>query len=174
VSLSTDPLAVLSGVAPMKKPESLRQHLLACVPTLARDPERLLIFIDTGKVRCTAAPGLSFEYEYTLNVILTDYAGSPDVIMVPLLAWLRVNQPDLLLNLEKSSEGIKFEADILDKHKVDLSMTLPLSERVIVKILDGDLHIEHADEPPMIEEAFEAQSWQLYAGGELVAAWNNP
>jgi hypothetical protein len=174
VSLSTDPLAVLPGAAPMKKPESLRQHLLASVPTLARDPERLLIFIDTGKIRCTAAPGLSFEYEYTLNVILTDYAGSPDVIMVPLLAWLRVHQPELLLNLEKSSEGIRFEADILDKHKVDLSMTLPLSERVIVKILDGELHIEHADEPPMIADAFEAQSWQLYVGGELVVAWNNP
>lgn len=158
----------------MKKPESLRAHLVAAVPNLARDPERLLVFIDQGKVRCTAAPGLSFEYEYTLNVILTDFAGSPDALMVPLLAWLRVHQPELLLNLDKSREGIQFEADILDKHKVDLSLTLPLSERVIVKMQEGDLHIEHADEPPMTDELFEAESWQMYGDGEPLASWGNP
>jgi hypothetical protein len=157
----------------MQKPESLRQHLLASVPNLARDPDRLLIFIDNGMLRCTAAPGLSFEYEYTLNVILTDYAGHPDAIAVPLFAWLRVHQPELLTNLEKSRDGVKFEADILDRNKVDLSITLPLSERVIVKELEGELHIEHVGEPPL-EQPFEAQSWQLYADGELLAEWHNP
>ena len=67
----------------MKKPESLRQHLLASVPSLARDPDRLLVFIDEGRMRCTAAPGLSFEYEYRLNLILTDYAGHADAVAVP-------------------------------------------------------------------------------------------
>lgn len=158
----------------MKKPESLRLHLIASVPNLSRDPDRLLIFIDNGKMRCTAAPGLSFEYEYSLNLILTDYAGHPDAIAVPLFAWLRIHQSELLANLDKSRDGIHFEADILDKNKVDLSIRLALSERVIVKdVGGGELHIEHPDEP-VIDQPFEAQHWQLYFGGELLSEWNNP
>ncbi|MFB4401228.1 phage tail protein, partial [Pseudomonas inefficax] len=35
----------------MDKPNSLREHLLAAVPDLKRNPDRLLMFIDAGKVR---------------------------------------------------------------------------------------------------------------------------
>ncbi|WP_085598198.1 phage tail protein, partial [Pseudomonas sp. B6(2017)] len=112
------------------------------------NPDRLLIFIDNGKVRCTAAASLSFEYSYDLQVILTDFAGHPDSVMVPLLAWLRVNQSELLENLDKSAEGIKFEADLLDKSKVDMSLSLPLTERVVVRTDDaGNVTISHPGEP---------------------------
>jgi hypothetical protein len=158
----------------MNKPENLRQHLLVAIPHLRRDPDRLLIFIDEGRLRCTAAPGLSFEYEYSCNLILTDYAGHPDAIAVPLFAWLRVHQPELLTNLEKSRGGVRFEADILDKSKVDLSITLPLSERVIVKEQgDGSLHVEHVGEPQP-PELYGPMNWELYAKGELLAAWETP
>ena len=46
----------------MRKPDSLRSHLLNAVKELQRDPDRLLIFTDKGNVRCTMANGLSFEY----------------------------------------------------------------------------------------------------------------
>ncbi|MFP5424978.1 MAG: phage tail protein [Gammaproteobacteria bacterium] len=132
----------------MNKPDSLRNHLLATVPELRNDPDRLLVFIDNGTVRSTAAVGLSFEYAYTLNVMLTDFAGHPDALMIQLLAWLMVNQHELLANLEKGKEAIKFEADILDNSKVDLSIELSLTERVIVKKLDdGTLQVSHPGEP---------------------------
>lgn len=132
----------------MNKPNSLREHLLAADPTLAQNPERLLVFIDEGNIRATAAPGLSFEWLYTLNIIITDYAGHPDAIAIPLLAWLRRNQPDLLENLEKGKDAIGFEADILGNDKVDLSITMPLTERVIVKRLpDDSLEVTHPPEP---------------------------
>lgn len=132
----------------MNKPDSLRNHLLASVPELRNDPDRLLVFIDNGTVRSTAAVGLSFEYAYTLNVMLTDFAGHPDALMIQLLAWLMVNQHELLANLEKGKEAIKFEADILDNSKVDLSIELSLTERVIVKKLDdGTLQVSHPGEP---------------------------
>ena len=35
--------------------ESLRAHLLATVAELKHNPDRLLIFIDNGKIRCTPA-----------------------------------------------------------------------------------------------------------------------
>ncbi|WP_236187175.1 phage tail protein [Pseudomonas protegens] len=132
----------------MNKPDSLRAFLLERVPELRHGPDRLLIFIDNGKVRCTAAPSLSFEYSYDLQVILTDFAGHPDNVMLPLLEWLRVNQSELLENLDKSADGIKFEADLIDKSKVDMSLTLPLTERVVVRTDDaGNTTISHPGEP---------------------------
>ncbi|PZP26679.1 phage tail protein [Pseudomonas kuykendallii] len=132
----------------MNKPNSLREHLLAAVAELKHSPDRLLIFIDTGSVRCTAVPGLSFEYSYTLQVILTDFAGHPDSVFIPVLEWLRRQQPELLTNLERGKDAITFEADILDGGKVDMALSLPLTERVIVKRLDsGALDVTHPEEP---------------------------
>jgi len=132
----------------MNKPASLRAHLLECVPDLKQNPDRLLIFIDNGKIRCTAAASLSFEYGYQLQIILTDFAGHPDSVMLPLLGWVRVHQSELLTNLEKSAEGIRFEADVIDRSKVDMSITLPLTERVIVKKRDdGSFDLNRPPEP---------------------------
>jgi hypothetical protein len=157
----------------MNKPESLRSHLLASVAELKHNPDRLLIFIDQGRIRSTAAPGLSFEYSYTLNLILTDYAGHPDAIAIPLLAWLLVNQSELLTNLEKGKDAIQFEADVIDQNSVDLSFTLPLTERVIVKRQEDDsLEVTHPDEPQLTEH-LPAGPMQLFAKGELLAEWNS-
>ncbi|QZA52568.1 phage tail protein [Pseudomonas sp. 2hn] len=158
----------------MNKPDSLREHLLAAVPGLARNPERLLMFIDSGKVRCTAAASLSFEYAYTLQIILTDFAGHPDSVMLPILGWLRVNQSELLTNLDKSADGLVFEADLLDRSKVDLSLTLPLTERVVVKRLDdGGFDVTHPGEPQY--EPYEDQGEvTLYTNGEPLASWQPP
>ncbi|UUJ43227.1 phage tail protein [Pseudomonas extremaustralis] len=132
----------------MNKPNSLREHLLTAVAGLKKNPDRLLIFIDAGSVRCTVAKGLSFEYTYSLQVLLTDFAGHPDSVFIPVLEWLRLQQPDLLTNLERGKDAIAFEADILDGGKVDMSLKLPLTERVIVKRLDdGSLDISHPEEP---------------------------
>ena len=132
----------------MNKPENLRTHLLATIPELKHNPDRLLIFIDNGKVRCTAAASLSFEYSFDLQIILTDYAGHADSVTLPLLGWLSVHQSELLENLNKAADGIKFEADILDNSKVDMSLTLPLTERVVVgKDNHGNTTIRHPGEP---------------------------
>ena len=57
----------------MNKLKSLRDYLLANIPTLAQNPERLLIFADKGKVISNSL-SLSFEYDYTDNLIVTDFA----------------------------------------------------------------------------------------------------
>lgn len=135
----------------MNKPESLRAHLLATVAEFKHNPDRLLIFIDNGKVRCTAAHTLSFEYSFDLQIILTEFAGHPDSVILPILGWLSVNQSELLENLEKAKDGIQFEADILDKNKVDLSITLQLTERVVVGEDDqGNTTVKHPNEPQYV------------------------
>jgi hypothetical protein len=157
----------------MNKPESLRTHLLATVAELKHNADRLLIFIDNGKIRCTAASSLSFEYSFDLQVILTDFAGHPDSVMLPLLGWLSVNQAELLENLNKTADGIQFEADILDNSKVDLSLTLPLTERVIVgKDADGNTTLRHAGEPQRVA-AFLDPDWIPGAQG-TGSEWNVP
>ena len=37
----------------MKKPQPLRQHLLAAIPALASDPDKLLVFVDNGSLAST-------------------------------------------------------------------------------------------------------------------------
>ncbi|CAD0322577.1 phage tail protein [Xanthomonas hortorum] len=131
----------------MIKPASLRAHLVAALPDLARDADRLLVFIDAGSLVSTFQPGLSFEYQYTLNLILTDYAGHPDSVMLPLLEWVQVNQSELLSNPARRGD-IAFEADILANDAVDLSIKLPLTERVVVTAKDGGGYdMTHAPEP---------------------------
>ncbi|MFP3850512.1 phage tail protein [Pseudomonas sp. W5-01] len=160
----------------MNKHESLRAHLLAAVPDLAQNPDRLMIFIDNGKIRSTAAFGLSFEYIYTLNLILTDYAGHPDAVAIPLLAWVLVNQRELMENVDRSKDSIVFEADVLDNSKVDLSIKLPLTERVIVKRQDdGTLQVSHPPEPVVADDPFDLESLELFTSdGVFITRWNRP
>lgn len=137
----------------MNKHENLRAHLLATVAELKHNPDRLLIFIDNGKVRCTAAPSLSFEYSFELQIILTEFAGHPDSVILPILGWLSINQSELLENLDKVKTGIQFEAEIIDTSKVDFSLTLPLTERVIVgRDADGNTTVKHAGEPQRVAD----------------------
>ncbi len=159
----------------MKKPDSLRAHILSAVKELQRDPERMLVFTDKGNIRCTGAKGLSFEYVYDLNFILNDYAGELDAVMIPLLDWVRINQSELLMNLEKSKDAFKFETVILNNGTVDLSLTLPLTERVIVKRQDnGTLDITFPQEP-QYEEPLDPQPMQLIDSntGEILAQWTS-
>ena len=159
----------------MKKPDSLRSHILAAVKELQRDPERMLIFTDKGNVRCTGASGLSFEYVYDLNFILTEYSGELDAVMIPLLDWVRVNQSELIMNLDKSKEAFKFETVILNNNTVDLSLTFPLTERVIVKRKDdGTLDVTFPEEPQH-EDLLDTRSMQLIdrKTGEVLAAWTS-
>ncbi|AKG08086.1 tail protein [Moraxella bovoculi] len=131
----------------MKKPNQLRAHLLNGLPELAQNPDRLLVFIDEGRMVNTMANGLSFEYRYTLNIIITDFAEDLASVAILLFAWIRQHQSELMTNLDKATDGVKFVADILDNRKVDLSITLPITERVIVKETDGKAVISYPPEP---------------------------
>jgi len=159
----------------MIKPTSLRDHLLAAVPGLRRNRDQLAVFVDQGNIRCTAAHGLSFEYGYTVELLLTNYPGSADAVAIPLLAWLRVHQHELLAHLEKNKDAIQFQVEILNNDLIDMSIRLPLTERVIVKpATDGSgvLQVSHPEEPQLTEQ-LPAGPWQLYAGDELLAEWTS-
>jgi hypothetical protein len=108
----------------MYKPKSLRAHLTAVSPELRQNPDKLLVFADSGNTVATGTNSLSFEYRYKLNLIITDYSGEADAIMVPLLAWVALHQRDLLDNAELRKTGIGFDVDFNNHQTIDLSIKL--------------------------------------------------
>ncbi|CAN0621045.1 Tail completion protein R (GpR) [Burkholderia multivorans] len=131
----------------MIKPASARAALEAAIPSLAGNPDKLTVFIDSGTIAATGTRSLSFEYRYTLNLILLDFAGNADDVMIALVEWARANQPDIVTNWDQRDSGITFECDVLDNATVDLSIKLKLAEGVAVTIgPDGQRVVQHVDD----------------------------
>ncbi|HED1421385.1 TPA: phage tail protein [Kluyvera georgiana] len=131
----------------MYKPKSLRKALTDAVPDLARNPEMMRIFIDNGKLASTLAASLSFENQYTLNVVVTDFTGDIELLLVPIQAWLRIHQADIMTTDEGRKKGFTYFADINDNDSADISISLMLTERTIVREEDDKLHVETVPEP---------------------------
>ena len=158
----------------MYKPQSLRAHLKAAIADLAQNPDKLLVFADEGNTVATGTGSLSFEYRYKLNIIITDYSGDADAIMVALLAWAEVHQRDLLDNADLRKTGIGFDVDFNNHQTIDLSIKLALTERVVVKRGSGGrLDVQHPAEP-QLTPVYNDQFWQAYAGDSLIAEWHTP
>ncbi|WP_051272806.1 phage tail protein [Sphingomonas phyllosphaerae] len=156
----------------MTKIDSLRDLLLRAVPSLRANPETLSIFVDRGRVAARAGASLSFEYRYTANLVAQDFSGSPDEIIVPVLAWIARHQPELMA--KPNGEPIAFEAELLDADTSDLSLTIELSERVKVEVLpNGDRSITHISDDADTFDRFDGlcgvNLWQLYLNNELSA-----
>jgi len=114
----------------MRKPASLRAAIAAVFPALARDPDRLRIWIDSGRIAARYGPTPGWEYRYKLSVLLLDWKDSTDPLLLAIVGWLQTEQPDLLQNHERGNEAVKFRADILDDATIDLQFDLELTETV--------------------------------------------
>lgn len=128
------------------------------------------VFVDNGSIASTLAASLSFEKRYTLNVIVTDFTGDFDLLIVPVLAWLRENQPDIMTTDEGQKKGFTFYADINNDSSFDISISLMLTERTLVSEVDGALHVKNIPEPPPPEPV--TRPMELYINGELVSKWD--
>jgi len=154
----------------MLKPESLRKALADAVPVLATNPEMLRLYVDGGNIAATLASSLSFEKQYSLNVVVTDFTGDFDLILVPVLAWLREHQPDILSTDTGQKKGFTFEADINNDSSFDISISLLMTERTLVREVGAALHVENISEPPPPEPV--TRPVELYVQGELVSKWD--
>jgi hypothetical protein len=124
---------------------------------------RPLVFADEGSVVATATASLSFEYRYKLNLIVTDYAGDADAIMVALMA-----------DEDTRKHGIAFEVEFNNHETDDISIKLDLTERVAVKAGEaGRLDIKHLAEIQHMP-AYADEFWKLYDGDTLLAEWRTP
>jgi len=127
----------------VKKADDLKALLLRSVRALADNPENLTLFVDRGSIACRAG-SLSFEYRYTLNIVVQDFAGSVDALIVPILGWIADHQPELLQRAD--SQPFSFESELLDGDLSDISIDIALTERVQITPGIGGVHARHLDE----------------------------
>lgn len=142
----------------MNKPTSLRRAIEATLPDMKANPDKLKVFIDEGQVVSTGTTSLSFEYDYTLNIIVTDYSNHPNLLMLATLVWLRTHQPEMLCNKNLMRDGFKFEAEQISHSAVDIAIKLKLTERVRVSENGQQLVAECLPEPV---DPYEGYSWEL-------------
>lgn len=146
----------------MKKLEDLRNHLLANVPGLKRNPDKLLTFIEDGSIEFWPGPNLSHAYAIPIQIIVTDYAGNVDDLILPILSWLKVREPG-----HDPMNTIRFEAELLNNNSYDIAITVNVTERVIVKATEAGLDVEHVlPEAPM---EMDATAWEIIADLHNVA-----
>lgn len=66
----------------------------------------------------------SFDYAYKAEITITEYSGSADSVLWPVMSWLLDHEPNL------NDDDWDFEVDILDNEGVDILITIPMTERV--------------------------------------------
>lgn len=134
----------------MIKPDRLRDLLTQTIERFRNNPESLILQFDKGKIKATGGKSHSFEYHYNLEVITTDFPYHPDVLFVPVLEFIRTEQWELLQN-PSNWESITFEIDRNNDSTYDIYISIPLTERVIVREEDGNYTAKHGNEPQMTE-----------------------
>lgn len=163
----------------MRKPDSLRALLLATVPGLQTNPETLAIYVDGGRIVGGGGATLSFEYRYTLTAVLESFGGDLDMVAVPVLAWIAEQQPELLDRPD--AEPFSFRSELLDGETSDVSLSIALTEAVIVTPREGGGYGVAAVAPPPRHEfdRFDgvpcgAKLWRLFFGDDLVERSSDP
>lgn len=155
----------------MHKLKSLRQALIDAIPQLNANPERLQMSVGGGNIDARQASSLSFEKRYALNVKVSGFTGDSEGFFVPVLAWLRENQPDIFTLDEGRKSGCSFTIVLNDDDTMDISVSLQLTERMLVAQEQGALHATYSPEPPLPEPVTRPKA--LYINGELVSQWED-
>ncbi|AFM61630.1 MULTISPECIES: phage tail protein [Enterobacter] len=153
----------------MHKLKSLRQALIDAVPQLRANPERLQMSVWSGNIDARLAASLSFEKRYELKANVSGFSGDSEGIFVPVLAWLRENQPDIFTLDEGRKKGYLFQVVLNDDETSDISFSLQLTERILVSENEGTLLATYSPEPPLPEPV--TRPMELYVNGELVSRW---
>ncbi|EKN3526800.1 phage tail protein, partial [Yersinia enterocolitica] len=143
-----------------------RQALTDSLQLFQTNPERLKMFVDGGRIVSTLAPSLSFENQYTLTLFIEDFPSDVDYLFVPILAWLREHQPDIMATEEKRRTGFIHKVDVISDVLSDIRIDLQLTERAIVKEVDGALHVNHALEPTW--PGAPTRPTAIYFNGEVI------
>ncbi|HHJ4358245.1 TPA: phage tail protein [Raoultella ornithinolytica] len=151
----------------MKKAELLRTALTAGNTWCKANPEQITVWAERGHIQIEATGEASFMYHYTIQVLAMDFPGQIDDLMLPLLAWIWQQQPDLLLNPDNNRK-VEFDADIVNDDVADILFKVPAWERVIVEIVDGKPVAKHLAES---RPRFNGGEWEMVfdpeSGGAL-------
>ena len=157
----------------MKKPNSLRQHLTNGLKFLQDNPDKLSVFIQEGRYRCTLATGYSMQSICPVQFFINDFSGDPDVVAFLLYQWIRENESELMTNLETNKNAVKFEARLLDNDKVDIMFEVELTERIIIKKQGDYYKFDYPAEPQYTAVSAPTDCQLLDDSGEILAQWTS-
>ncbi|MNL54910.1 P2 phage tail completion protein R (GpR) [compost metagenome] len=101
---------------------------------------------------------------------MNNFVGESSQLFVPVLAWLRQNQPDIFTLEEGRKNGYLFQIESIDDESANISFSLQLTERILVAEEDGTLRASYSPEPPLPEPVTRPKA--LYINGELVSTWS--
>ena len=141
----------------MKKAELMRDALTRNNTWCKANPELFIVWVEKGHIQIEATGEASFMYHYTIQVLAVDFPGQIDDLMLPLLAWVWQQQPDLLLNPDNNRK-VEFDADIVNDDVADILFKVPAWERVIVEIVDGKPVAKHLAES---RPRFNGGEWEI-------------
>ena len=131
----------------MKKPNQLRKILEQSIPDFVKNPDRLQLYVDGGQIVATGSESFSFEYRYTLNIIVTDFSQDIASLIVPIIAYLRINQPEIFENPQRRENAFKFQVDYNNNNTADISFEIMLTERVVAKQTADEVKMHYVKEP---------------------------
>ena len=129
----------------MPKPATLRAALTTAYPEFTRDPDRLNMWVEDGRVRSPMTPARGFTCEYTLNITIINMTGDPAVLFLAINDWCRTQQPDLMSPAPHA--GYTFETDIIDLQTIDLHIKLKLTEPIAMVTNAGAPALQSVIEP---------------------------
>lgn len=109
------------------KINTLKAAILAALPELKRDPDRVRMWIERGSASSTQTDDRAITSAFQLNVLVVEMASDMHVLFLAVFEWMRVNQPDLMV---PGKEGISFDADILDNSTADILLQIQLDQAV--------------------------------------------
>ena len=153
----------------MLKPDSLRDALLKTLPSLAASPQSLEVTVGGGIVVTTMATSLSYEKVYPLTVHIKAFKEDINALLVPIVAWLRDNQPDIMSRGEAQKSGFSWLSEAGQDGGQNITVTLQLTERTLVTESDEALHATDLPEPQPAQPVTRPK--ELYVHGELVSRW---
>ncbi|WP_039057035.1 phage tail protein [Enterobacter sp. Bisph1] len=153
----------------MLKPKTLRTALIEAVPVLRDNPSMLRLWVDKGRNTATLSNSLSFEKQFSLNIAVSGFADDIDTLFVPVMAWLRDNQPEILTTEAGRNGCFSWTLVTNADGTQDLNIVLQLTERTKVTEVNGALYAETLAEP--LPPAVVNRPTELYINGELVSRW---
>ncbi|ADO47401.1 phage tail protein [[Enterobacter] lignolyticus] len=153
----------------MQKPLSLRSALLKAIPSLSANPDSLSLLVHNGYIASTLAASLSFEKRYPLTIAVNNFTDDLNTLLVPVLAWCRDNQPDIMSGPAETTQGFTWQMQNNADGSFNVTLTLALTERTQVWEEEQQLHAKDLPEP--LPAAPVSRPMELYINGELVSRW---
>ncbi|WP_260925447.1 phage tail protein [Novosphingobium sp. 9] len=137
----------------MRKIDTLRTAILAALPELNRDPDRIKVWIERGTGKSTQTDGRSLVFAFQLNVLILKMTTDISVLALAVFNWLRSNQPELMV---PGVDGFTFDADFLDNGTAEVLIQLTIDQGVTVTPkTNGGYDLVWADEPdPLFADLF--------------------